>query len=517
MKFSSSLFCLFISFVSFQFCTPDPGADMDSQINIRINNELVKVEALFTDSSMIPVYFCRYPDAENENQIEIRYSDEIANCRISPVRHGIEYTKIDPRQIRFSSRGKKDLVVYLNDTVKVFLFPLTQKRASMREVDITLMGVVSDPELIQTREIQLAIDSLATTGETIALHFPEGSFRTGTLYMRSNVYLSLDKDALVLGSMDTLDYPVEQMDINPDFHRSTRPNTLGSLIYFENIEKSGVFGPGMINANGCRWRRDMLPNYKWLNIFRIINCQDLHFDDFYLLDAIGWNTHIIRSDSIFFKNVKIINEIPPMGWNPHVPQGFWNNTDGINPDASTHVYIDSVFAHCGDDCITLKITNTQPGEQGNTEHIYVNNSLFMSSTGVLKCGTETLGDHIRNVKFSHIDVMDMKTGFPLKLTPRDRSAIHDIVFENIWFEQSEGGFLECKIMTPRYPEQPFHPVVKEIELNNLHFEHDSIKAVFISLSDEYNVRNVQFNNIFIKGEKVDSIDYLIRKDEFSSP
>lgn len=70
---------------------------------------------------------------------------------------------------------------------------------------ITSHGVKVDGTTINTVAIQNAIDECTKTGGTVIV--PAGSFVTGTLYLKNNVTLHLEKGAFLLGSTNTDDYP----------------------------------------------------------------------------------------------------------------------------------------------------------------------------------------------------------------------------------------------------------------------------------------------------------------------
>jgi hypothetical protein len=458
----------------------------------------------------IPVCFARIKDMY-ARKIEIETPDNISQFSISPQRLGIK-ALANGNKLTIDVPANTKIAVYINDYPELYLFPEKVRQEIGESVPVNLPyynvvdhGIVSGDSNLQTKKIQTLIDSVAQHKGGV-IFFPGGVYRTATLFMRDNTYLFLDRDAVISGSLNPDDYPVEDLPTQPGWPRGVSPDTNGSLIYFWDVENSGILGTGLITAHGTTYRRKYLPRFRWLNMIRTINSRDLHFSNFYLLDAVGWNTHIIRSDSVFFNNVKILNEIPPIGWNPAQPNGFWNNTDGINPDASSSVFVDNCFIHAGDDCITLKITNTRLGDQGSIRDIHVTNSMFQSSTGALKVGTETLGDYVENVYFKNIDILDMRSGYPLKITPRDRSTIRNIFFEDIYLEQTSGYFLEARIMEPRVKEQSYHPIIDGIFLTNIHVLNDGASCFIQGYSDKHRVRNVHFKNLNIGGERVLSVD-----------
>jgi len=67
--------------------------------------------------------------------------------------------------------------------------------------NVTDFGAVNDGKTSSTKQIQSTIDACAKAGGGTVL-VPSGQFVTGTLWMRSNITLSIDAGATLLGSRD---------------------------------------------------------------------------------------------------------------------------------------------------------------------------------------------------------------------------------------------------------------------------------------------------------------------------
>ncbi len=105
-------------------------------------------------------------------------------------------------------------------------------------------GAVPDGVTLCTRQIQRAID-LCEKGGTV--YIPKGVFRSGALYLKSNMTLHFEEGAKLLGSDEISDFPVkgfpyEGMD---QLCYSSLLNTDGAR--YENIT---IEGKGIIDANG---------------------------------------------------------------------------------------------------------------------------------------------------------------------------------------------------------------------------------------------------------------------------
>ena len=75
-----------------------------------------------------------------------------------------------------------------------------------KEFNIESYGAIGDGVAMETEAIQNTIDACYEAGEGIVL-VPARDFVTGTIHLKSNVTLSLDYGASLLGSRDMKDFP----------------------------------------------------------------------------------------------------------------------------------------------------------------------------------------------------------------------------------------------------------------------------------------------------------------------
>src|ERR1700748_340467 len=73
------------------------------------------------------------------------------------------------------------------------------------DVNITKYGAVGDGKTLNTIAIQKAVDDCSSHGGGKVI-FPVGEFLSGTVAIKSNVTLELQKGAVLLGSTDVNDY-----------------------------------------------------------------------------------------------------------------------------------------------------------------------------------------------------------------------------------------------------------------------------------------------------------------------
>lgn len=105
-------------------------------------------------------------------------------------------------------------------------------------------GAVGDGKTLNTKSLQSAIDALHAKGGG-QLYFPAGRYLTGSLQLKSNVTLYLEKEAVLLGSTSPYDYPgfstEKELKVNNDHFDQ-------ALIYAEGAENIGITGEGCIDG-----------------------------------------------------------------------------------------------------------------------------------------------------------------------------------------------------------------------------------------------------------------------------
>ena len=74
-----------------------------------------------------------------------------------------------------------------------------------KTVDVTKAGIVGDGARVNTVAIQKAIDDCSSGGGG-TIQFPAGRYVTGTIQLKDNITLRLDKNAILLGSTNASDY-----------------------------------------------------------------------------------------------------------------------------------------------------------------------------------------------------------------------------------------------------------------------------------------------------------------------
>ena len=122
------------------------------------------------------------------------------------------------------------------------LVSAANQAAEAKVFNIKSHGAIGDGVAMDTEAVQKAIDACHAAGGGM-VWVPAGDFQIGTIRLKSNITLSLDYGASLLGSTDLADYPTDGLD-NP---REGGPHC---LIYAKDAANITIEGLGVIDGRG---------------------------------------------------------------------------------------------------------------------------------------------------------------------------------------------------------------------------------------------------------------------------
>ncbi len=239
-------------------------------------------------------------------------------------------------------------------------------------------GASGDGRSLDTASIQRAIDSIASEGGGI-LHFPAGTYLTGSIFLKSRVGLELDPGCVVAGSGDPRDYPI----VETRWEGRTRA-AHAALIHASGQTDISVTGTGLIDGRGAPWWRRFREGtlaHPRPRLLAFEDCAGVRLGGFHAVDSPSWTINPVRCRDVVISGVSIDNP-------PDSP-----NTDGINPDSCSGVRIHACRVNVGDDCITIK--SGSESEAGHLvapcEKIVISDCILESGHGAIVIGSEMSG------------------------------------------------------------------------------------------------------------------------------
>lgn len=227
-------------------------------------------------------------------------------------------------------------------------------------------GAVGDGKTKDTAAIQKAIDAANAAGGGI-VRFPPGRYLSGTIYLKSRVTLLVDAYAVLLGSADLADYPVNTCA----FRSYTDKYVRQALIWGEGLCDVAITGPGVIDGQGGKFKG--LPWLKRPYIIRLVSCRNVRVEGVALRDSPMWMQHYLDCDFVTVRGIDVYNHCNA-------------NNDMIDIDCCRDVIIADCLADSDDDALTLKSTADRA-----TENVTVSNCVLSSHCNAIKMGTESNG------------------------------------------------------------------------------------------------------------------------------
>ncbi|WP_372794529.1 glycoside hydrolase family 28 protein [Pontiella sp.] len=245
-------------------------------------------------------------------------------------------------------------------------------RNESKMFNVTDFGAVGDGETLNTQALQAAIDACTQAGGG-TVRVPAGEYVSGTLWLKSDVTLSLDHGAYILGSQNHSDYPIDDL-------RPSREGNSECFLYAEDAVNIRLEGLGVIDSRG---KPEFFPKKAGPGgkdnrprLIRFENCRNVTFSGLTYKNPAFWGIHLVECKDVHIARVKIRM------------QDNHSNNDGFDIDGCENVLIENCDIMAGDDSICLK-SSKYP-----CRNIVVRNCVVSSHTAAFKCGTSSSGGFI---------------------------------------------------------------------------------------------------------------------------
>ena len=281
--------------------------------------------------------------------------------------------------------------------------------SNARVVNIRDHGAVGDGKTVDTTAIQKAIDACAAAGGGSVL-VPSGTYRSGSVFLRSKITLQLDKGATLLGSTSVADYPMTKVRWEGQMREGH-----SALIHAANATQIAIAGQGKIEGGD-----PLTPNRNPRGpvLVEFLHCHDIRVEGVRLKNNGIWTLHPTFCTDIVVSGVSFET------------QGA--NSDGIDPDSCQRMRIEDCTFSTQDDCIAIKSGKGAEGRRMAlpSEDIAIRNCVFRGGHSIA-LGSECSGG-IRNVRIEHCRLEEgMKCGVRLKTNVGRGGFIEDIAIRDM--------------------------------------------------------------------------------------
>lgn len=282
-------------------------------------------------------------------------------------------------------------------------------------VDVTKYGAVGDGYTLNSAFIQKAIDACNQSGGGKVI-FPEGNYLSGTIVLKNNVTIDLQKGARLIGSPNIEDY----QNLDP-FTEGLGTPVGWALLVAVDVKNIGIEGVGAIDGQGSKLKAEQIKTdfrpegKRWGRrpfLIRIVRCSSVTVKGITLNYAAAWTSHYFQSRNVLIENVKIVSV------------GVAHN-DGIDIDGCQNVRIKNCDVTSGDDALVFKTTSSKMA----CKNIVVSGLRLKSNQAGIKMGTESMAN-FEDIKISDCYIYDTKNG-GIKLLTVDGAHLRNIEISDI--------------------------------------------------------------------------------------
>ncbi|MFM9921030.1 glycoside hydrolase family 28 protein [Lacisediminihabitans sp. H27-G8] len=327
-------------------------------------------------------------------------------------------------------------------------------------------GAIGDGVANDARPIQAAVNAAHERGGGTVLVPGGATFLSGSIVLKSNVELHVERGAILQASGKWEDIT--------ERHSVT---ALSSGVTTDGWEQSGIFiaayeatnvaisGAGTVDGGGRHYvLEDLGPIYRMpinrpFTVF-FIGCTDVVLTETMYRDGALWTIRLSGCESVHIQGIRIRGDMK-------LP-----NADGIDIDRCRNVRISDCDIRCPDDAISLKTCEEFP-QYGACENITVTNCVLESRSSALVVGVDAMAP-IRNVIFSGCVIVNSHRGLSVNLG-------QNALYENILFSDI---VVETRVFDDRWwgRGEPIYV------------------SAFPWQDDIGRIRNVRFVNILARGE-----------------
>ncbi|WOH14881.1 hypothetical protein DCAR_0934409 [Daucus carota subsp. sativus] len=333
------------------------------------------------------------------------------------------------------------------------------------KISIADFGGVGDGQTLNTkafREAIYRIQHLKRRGGTL-LYIPSGVYLTGSFNLTSHMTLYLAKGAVIKATQDTNDWPL--IAPLPSYGRGReRPgDRYVSFIHGDGLHDVIITGEnGTIDGQGDVWWnmwRQRTLQFTRPNLIELMNSRNIIISNVIFKNSPFWNIHPVYCSNVVIRYVTILAPADSP------------NTDGIDPDSSSHVCIEDSYISTGDDLVAVKSGWDEYGiAYGRpSKFITIRRLTGSSPFAGIAVGSETSGG-VENVLAEHVSLFNMGVGIHLKTNIGRGGVIRNITVSSVYMENVRKG-IKIAGDVGDHPDENYNPnalpVLKNVVINNV--------------------------------------------------
>jgi polygalacturonase len=363
--------------------------------------------------------------------------------------------------------------------------------AAAETLVVNSFGAKGDGTADDTHAIQRALDQNA--GRHVTITFHPGTYRIGSIFVKSGETLEIPKGVKLLGIQDLAAYPM--MPTRVAGIEMTWPAALVNVYKQKDVK---IIGEGTIDGDGSYWWKsywDLRKIYepkglRWAadydakrpRLMQVFDSSDVKIDGLELERSGFWTVHICYSEDVTVDHVTIRNNIGGKG----------PSTDGIDIDSSRKILVEHADIDVNDDALCLKSGRDADGLRVNrmTEDVVIRDSVIRKGAAAVTFGSETSGG-FRNIEAYNLTAYEgVGSGVLLKSAKvrgggGENLRVHDLHLNGVkipiqvnlnWNpsysyaempKDAKDAPSYWKVLTERVPEEKGIPRFKDVHIWNI--------------------------------------------------
>jgi hypothetical protein len=473
-----------------------PGATMSPLYTVTANGTTQFVEKLTKFTPEMQVHYAHFSVANGcSASVSVTLSTSFDSFTVSPKSRNISATK-SGNTITFTSAPNYLILQFDTQELLFILIDSAEMNPpKLGDADVKSImdySVDATGATLMTSKIQSAINAASGATQNI-LYFPPGKYLVGEIWPKSNMTIYLAGGAILQGSSNTSDF-------NTGSGGLTVENDSHGLMHFLNVTNTQLLGRGVIDGNGVALRTSVgaggagatgATGAALINTVKIDASTNILIDGITSRDSSFWNTLIYESNMVTIQNYKVINQRPITT--------TYNQTDGVDFDATTMGTLTNAFLYTGDDNMATKC---ELNANQNTNGILHQHVVTYSNSGACKIGTKTGGTVMNGIVWDDIDVV--KAGRAMAVDGYDTAVVQNTIWENIRVEAADTNLIDIdEDMPPTWRTAANLTVTNSSTFQNV----TSAVNALVSLhgkSSTVDINGVHFIGLTVAGQSITS-------------